>query len=62
MWSDDAFPNLVLPHGYKEVIHAFVKEQLCRDDDFDDIIFGKGQTRIYPLTGNGSLMRIRIQV
>lgn len=41
-WSENAFPRLVLPHGYKEIIRAFVQEQLSRDDDFDDIVYGKG--------------------
>lgn len=42
-WSDNAFARLVLPRGYKDIIHAFVQEQLSRDDDFDDIISGKGE-------------------
>jgi hypothetical protein len=41
-WSENAFASLVLPHGYKEIIRAFVQEQLSRDDGFDDIISGKG--------------------
>ena len=41
-WSGNAFLRLVLPHGYKDVIRAFVQEQLSRDDEFDDIIYGKG--------------------
>jgi hypothetical protein len=43
-WSENAFSRLVLPHGYKDIIRAFVQEQLSRDDDFDDIISGKGNT------------------
>lgn len=43
-WSENAFSRLVLPHGYKEIIRAFVQEQLSRDDGFDDIISGKGGT------------------
>lgn len=42
-WSEDAFARLVLPHGYKDIIRAFVQEQLSRDDGFDDIISGKGR-------------------
>ena len=49
-WSEDAFPRLVLPHGYKEIIRAFVQEQLSRDDKFDDIVYGKGRADI--LGGN----------
>lgn len=41
-WSENAFARLVLPHGYKDIIRAFVQEQLSRDDGFDDIISGKG--------------------
>jgi hypothetical protein len=41
-WSEDAFTGLVLPYGYKDIIRAFVQEQLSRDDGFDDIISGKG--------------------
>jgi hypothetical protein len=44
MWSENAFARLVLPHGYKDIIRAFVQEQLSRDDGFDDIIAGKGGT------------------
>jgi hypothetical protein len=44
-WSEDAFARLVLPHGYKDIIHAFVEEQLSRDDGFDDVITGKGEMR-----------------
>lgn len=42
-WSDNAFARLVLPYGCKDIIRAFVQEQLSRDDGFDDIITGKGQ-------------------
>ncbi|KAB8224261.1 P-loop containing nucleoside triphosphate hydrolase protein [Aspergillus novoparasiticus] len=50
-WSENAFPRLVLPHGYKEIIRAFVQEQLSRDDEFDDIIYGKGMGFIMLLSG-----------
>jgi hypothetical protein len=43
-WSENAFARLVLPAGYKEIIRAFVQEQLSREDGFDDIISGKGET------------------
>jgi len=42
-WNENAFSRLVLPHGYKEIIRAFVQEQLTHDDNFDDIIYGKGE-------------------
>jgi hypothetical protein len=44
-WSENAFPRLVLPSGYKEIIRGFVQEQLSRDDEFDDIVYGKGTKR-----------------
>lgn len=43
-WSENALARLVLPHRYKEIIRAFVQEQLSRDDGFDDIISEKGGT------------------
>ncbi|KFY09596.1 hypothetical protein V491_08077 [Pseudogymnoascus sp. VKM F-3775] len=51
-WSENAFARLVLPHGYKDIIRAFVQEQLSRDDDFDDIISGKGLGFIMLLSGD----------
>ncbi|KAH6640030.1 P-loop containing nucleoside triphosphate hydrolase protein [Truncatella angustata] len=51
-WSEDAFTKLVLPHGYKDIIRAFVQEQLSREDDFDDIIYGKGRGFIMLLSGD----------
>jgi len=51
-WNDQAFSRLKIPQGYKEIIHAFVDEQLNRDEsDFDDIISGKGQGFIMLLSG-----------
>ncbi|KAJ3577205.1 hypothetical protein NPX13_g3364 [Xylaria arbuscula] len=40
-WNEDAFQRLVLPKDYKDIIHAFVQEQLSGDDSFDDIVEGK---------------------
>ncbi|KAF2967591.1 hypothetical protein GQX73_g5990 [Xylaria multiplex] len=50
-WREDAFSRLVLPPGYKDIIYAFVREQLSQDDDFGDIISGKGLGFIMCLTG-----------
>ncbi|KAI1322349.1 P-loop containing nucleoside triphosphate hydrolase protein [Xylariaceae sp. FL0255] len=50
-WREDAFSRLVLPPGYKDIIYAFVREQLSQDDDFGDVIFGKGLGFIMCLTG-----------
>ncbi|KAL9616492.1 MAG: hypothetical protein Q9160_008635 [Pyrenula sp. 1 TL-2023] len=51
-WSENAFPKLVLPHGYKDIIRAFVQEQLSRSDEFDDIVHGKGLGFIMLLSGD----------
>ena len=41
-WNVEAFPRLVLPHDYKEIIWAFVESQLNHEKNFDDVIQGKG--------------------
>ncbi|KAK8103198.1 P-loop containing nucleoside triphosphate hydrolase protein [Apiospora sp. TS-2023a] len=41
-WNEDAFPNLHLPEGHKDLILAFVDGQLSKSQTFDDIIQGKG--------------------
>ncbi|KAF2460303.1 P-loop containing nucleoside triphosphate hydrolase protein [Lineolata rhizophorae] len=51
-WNDDAFPNLVLPGGYKDLILSFAESQLINKDTFDDVIEGKGQGIIMLLTGD----------
>ncbi|TVY81240.1 ATPase family AAA domain-containing protein 3-B [Lachnellula suecica] len=51
-WSENAFAELVLPGGYKDIIRAFVHEQLSREDGFDDIISGKGLGFIMLLSGD----------
>jgi SpoVK/Ycf46/Vps4 family AAA+-type ATPase len=51
-WNEVAFDRLVLVKGYKDIIRAFVEEQLKRDSSgFDDIISGKGQGLIMLLSG-----------
>ncbi|EPE26314.1 P-loop containing nucleoside triphosphate hydrolase [Glarea lozoyensis ATCC 20868] len=50
-WSTDVFARLVLPRGTKEIIRAFVQEQLSHDDGFDDIVSGKGLGFIMLLSG-----------
>lgn len=51
-WDDNAFPNLVLPGDYKELIISFVQSQLKNKDVFDDVIEGKGQGIVLLLTGD----------
>ncbi|KAF5665950.1 TOB3 (member of AAA-ATPase family) [Fusarium circinatum] len=41
VWNSTAFDQLVLPHDYKRIIHAFVGAQMSGLDYFDDVIQGK---------------------
>ena len=52
LWNVEAFQRLLLPHDYKEIIRAFVHSQLSQEQEFDDVISGKGIHTI-PLTQNG---------
>jgi SpoVK/Ycf46/Vps4 family AAA+-type ATPase len=53
VWNDDAFPNLILPSGYKDLVLSFVEGKAAsKDDDFDDFIKGKGLGIILLLVGN----------
>lgn len=51
-YNDAAFPNLMLPAGYKSLILSFVDGQARSRTAFDDVIEGKGQGVIMLLTGN----------
>ncbi|GKT79210.1 ATPase [Colletotrichum tofieldiae] len=42
-YNEFAFPNLMLPSGYKNLILSFVEGQTKKGKTFDDIIEGKGQ-------------------
>ncbi|KAM5349708.1 hypothetical protein ACJ41O_006213 [Fusarium nematophilum] len=50
-WDSAAFDQLVLPGDYKRVIRAFVATQMSGEDDFDDVITGKGRGIIMLLSG-----------
>ncbi|KAG9236708.1 hypothetical protein BJ875DRAFT_371541, partial [Amylocarpus encephaloides] len=50
-WSEDTFNRLGLPNGCKDIILAFVVEQLSQDNTFHDIIRSKGQGIILLLSG-----------
>ncbi|KAJ4139718.1 hypothetical protein NW768_001061 [Fusarium equiseti] len=50
-WNDDAFANLVLPSGYKNLVTCFVEGQASHTSDFDDIIQGKGLGVVILLVG-----------
>lgn len=51
IWNDKAFPNLMLPSGYKDLILSFVEGQTSNKNSFDDIIEGKGLGLIMLLVG-----------
>ncbi|KAK1979345.1 hypothetical protein LZ30DRAFT_726568 [Colletotrichum cereale] len=51
-WNDAAFPNLILPKGFKNLILSFVEGQFSNKAAFDDIIEGKGLGIIMLLVGN----------
>ncbi|KAK0101594.1 hypothetical protein ONS95_006757 [Cadophora gregata] len=50
-WNDDAFSRLVLPDDTKDLVLAFAKSQILREQTFDDIIQGKGKGVIMLLSG-----------
>ena len=50
-WNDDAFANLVLPTGYKNLVTCFVEGQTSHTSDFDDVIQGKGLGVVILLVG-----------
>ncbi|ROV95022.1 hypothetical protein VMCG_08305 [Cytospora schulzeri] len=52
VWNDGAFPNLMLPSGYKDLILSFVEGKATSKGTFDDIIEGKGLGLIMLLAGN----------
>ncbi|KAL3296081.1 TOB3 (member of AAA-ATPase family) [Colletotrichum asianum] len=50
-WNTKPFESLVLPDGYKELILAFVESQVKDNDNFDDVINGKGGGLVALLAG-----------
>lgn len=50
-WNKASFRQLVLPSDYKELILSFVDSHLSRDDEFDDIVQGKGRGIVVLLSG-----------
>ncbi|KAI8309739.1 hypothetical protein K4K61_001381 [Colletotrichum sp. SAR11_59] len=50
-WNAKPFESLVLPDGYKELILAFVESQVKDNDNFDDVINGKGGGLVALLAG-----------
>lgn len=50
-WNDGAFPKLMLPDGYQNLVLSFVEAQSEKKLAFDDIIEGKGMGVIMLLVG-----------
>ncbi|KAJ8128324.1 hypothetical protein O1611_g5312 [Lasiodiplodia mahajangana] len=50
-WNDAAFPNLMLPEGFKNLILSFIEGHTTGESSFDDIIEGKGLGVIMLLVG-----------
>jgi SpoVK/Ycf46/Vps4 family AAA+-type ATPase len=51
VWNDFAFDRLILPGDIKSLLLAFAKGQRDSDEEFDDIIEGKGKGMIIQLNG-----------
>ncbi|KAI1328446.1 hypothetical protein F5Y16DRAFT_419887 [Xylariaceae sp. FL0255] len=51
-WNDNAFPSLMLPKGFKNLVLSFVEGQAANKTAFDDIIEGKGLGIVMLLAGN----------
>ncbi|KAI1127425.1 P-loop containing nucleoside triphosphate hydrolase protein [Nemania abortiva] len=51
-WNEAAFPDLVLPEGYRNLILSFIEGHITEDSTFDDIIEGKGLGITMLLVGN----------
>ncbi|KAI0404112.1 hypothetical protein F4802DRAFT_568975 [Xylaria palmicola] len=51
-WNDDAFPSLMLPKGFKNLVLSFAEGQTANEVVFDDVIKGKGMGIIMLLVGN----------
>ncbi len=51
VWNETAFERLILPGDVKNLLLAFAKGQRDSDEDFDDIIEGKGKGMIIQLNG-----------
>ena len=50
-YSDTAFQSLVLPGEHKELILALAESQKLNNDNFDDVVQGKGKGMIMLLSG-----------
>ncbi|KAJ9612275.1 hypothetical protein H2200_003872 [Cladophialophora chaetospira] len=50
-WTENSLNELVLPKGYKDIMYAFVNEQLCHNNVYKSVIESKGQGFIMLLSG-----------
>ncbi|KAI0450110.1 hypothetical protein F5B21DRAFT_492349, partial [Xylaria acuta] len=50
-WNDAAFPHLMLPDGFKNLILSFIEGHATGEPSFDDIIEGKGLGIVMLLVG-----------
>ncbi|KAK1965454.1 P-loop containing nucleoside triphosphate hydrolase protein [Colletotrichum sublineola] len=50
-WNDQAFHDLVLDKPTKMLVHSLVKQHSSHNDEFDDIILGKGKGIISLFSG-----------
>lgn len=51
VFNKDAFKSLLLPARQKSLVHSLVKQHAGGDDDFDDMIAGKGRGLVFVLHG-----------
>jgi hypothetical protein len=51
LWNDFAFDRLIVPGDTKTLLLALAKGQRDSDEEFDDIIEGKGKGMIIQLNG-----------
>ncbi|KAG9239197.1 putative ATP-dependent zinc metalloprotease FtsH [Amylocarpus encephaloides] len=50
-WNKSAFSSLVLPEDTKDLVCAFAQSQIKQDQEFDDVISGKGRGVVMLLSG-----------
>lgn len=51
VWNNQAFSSLVLPEDTKDLVRAFAHSQIQQEQEFDDVIQGKGKGVIMLLSG-----------
>ncbi|MBA7489712.1 hypothetical protein ES702_00246 [subsurface metagenome] len=51
VFNKDAFDSLLLPKKHKTLVHSLVKSHVSGNDEFDDLIAGKGKGLVFVLHG-----------